>query len=49
MLRLMEGDLHEQTPLYAGKPEYPAVLVDVASFIEDADMSSDNPTGADNQ
>ena len=49
MLRLMEGNPHEQTPLYAGNPEYPAVLVDVTPSIEDVHMSSDNPSGADNQ
>src|SRR5437870_8986884 len=30
-------------------PLYPAVLVDVTPSIEDRDMSSDNPSGADNQ
>jgi LAGLIDADG endonuclease len=49
MLRLTEGNLHEQTPLYAGNPEYPAVLVDVTPSFEGMHMSSDNPSGADNQ
>ncbi len=40
MLRLMGGNPHEQTPLYAGNPEYPAVLTKYVS---------DNPSGADNQ
>jgi hypothetical protein len=34
-LRLMRGNPHEQTPLYAGNPEYPVVLVDVTPSYED--------------
>jgi hypothetical protein len=39
-LRLFGSNPEEQTLLYAGNPEYPAVLTKYVS---------DNPSGADNQ
>ena len=49
MLRLSRGNPREQTPLYAGNPEYPAVLVRCHTRVIGCGMSSENPTGADNQ
>ena len=37
------------TLLFAGKPVYPAVLVHVTDHHWVDDMSSENPSGADNQ
>src|SRR5205809_1008879 len=49
MLRLLWGNPQEQTPLYAGNPENPAVLVRVTPSCQGVGVGSDNPSGADNQ
>ncbi len=44
------GNHLEQTLLYAGNPEYPAVLIHVVTPTSyGVGMGSDNPSGADNQ
>jgi hypothetical protein len=48
-LRLWGSNPPDQTLLFAGNSEYPAVLVDVTPFSYVVDMGSDNPSGADNQ
>src|ERR1700728_2851385 len=43
------GDDTVSSRPYAGNSEYPTVLIHVATVLYGHDMSSDNPSGADNQ
>ena len=43
------GDHEVRSRLYAGNSEYPVVLVQCHTLERECDMSSDNPSGADNQ
>jgi hypothetical protein len=49
MLRLQGSNSLDETLPNAGNPENPAVLVYVTTVVDDRDMVSDNPSGADNQ